>query len=122
MNKNETSNADCLQRLVRRRPAPILPTLRDTVKPGGYEGAIMRYSPKRKIIVRIFDENLKEMRFKKHLIYDALKNQYLIGQVKRDEIGTKKCVGYAIGHVLVRRKGCAIHIMRVKEWRKLQDA
>jgi hypothetical protein len=98
----------------KRRPC-ILPGLRDRKLAGGYLGKVLEFSPKPTVIASAYGKTLHEMRRRKHVIYDALKSAWRIGQKRRDKAGVWACFGATQGHVLLR-KGSAVRRLTEKEW------
>ena len=75
----------------KRRPC-ILPGLKDRKLAGGYLGSVLEFSPKPTVIASAYGKTLREMRRRKHVIYDALKSAWRIGQKRRDKAGVWVCL------------------------------
>jgi hypothetical protein len=79
----------------------ILPGLKDRKLAGGYLDRVVEFSPKFTVIASAYGKTLREMRRRKHVIYDALKSAWRIGQKRRDKAGVWACFGATQGHVLL---------------------
>jgi hypothetical protein len=60
------------------------------------------------------------MRRRKHVIYDALKSAWRIGQKRRDKAGVWTCFGATQGHVLLRKRS-AVRRLAEKEWDAMKE-
>lgn len=103
-----------------RRPT-ILPSPKDQIDGAGFRGGVWAFTPKCSIIAIAKGRTLREMRRRKYIIYEALRDAWRIGQMRRDQYGQWFCFGATKGHVLVRRKGAGAHLMTEREWDALDD-
>ena len=83
-------------------------------------GRVVEFSPKFTVIASAYGKTLREMRRRKHVIYDALKSAWRIGQKRRDKAGVWACFGATQGHVLLR-KGSEIRRLTEKEWDAMKE-
>ncbi len=97
----------------------ILPGLKNRKLAGGYLGTVVEFSPKFTVIASAHGKTPREMLRRKHVIYDALKSEWRIGQKRRDKAGVWACFGATQGHVLLR-KGSEIRWLTEKAWDALR--
>lgn len=104
-----------------RRPT-ILPAMKDRLDGTGWRGSVWAFSPKKTVIAIAKGKTLREMRRRKHVIFEAIRDSWRIGQTRRDQYGQWKCFGATKGHVIVRRKGAAARMMTERAWDSLADS
>jgi hypothetical protein len=80
----------------------------------------VEFSPKSAVIASAYGKTPREMLRRKHVIYDALKSAWRIGQKRHDKAGVWACFGATQGYVLLR-KGSEVRQLTEREWDVMKE-